>query len=92
MPPPSSLFSWENESMNDFVLFSFLPPFFQYPAYSMDLRQPPLSARPSVKSLRGKVVRVPKKSLKSAHKATKKKCKECRIIKHAEVMVLKLKR
>ena len=78
MPPPHLLFFRENESINDFVLFSFLPPFFQYPAYSMDLRQPPLSARPSVKSLRGKVVRVPKKSLKSAHKATKKECKSAK--------------
>ena len=48
----------------------------------MDLRQPPLSARPSVKSLRGKVVRVPRKSLKSARKSNQErvqKCKGCRI-------------
>ena len=60
----------------------------------MDLRQPPLSARPSVKSLRGKVVRVPRKSLKSARKSNQErvqKCKGCRILKHTEVMVLKFK-
>ena len=56
----------------------------------MDLRQPPLSTRPSVKSLRGKVVRVQKKTVKRV--LVKQPGKSAKVQKMLAVMVLKLER
>ena len=55
----------------------------------MDLRQPPFSAGPSVKSLRGKVVRVQKKLLRVLVKQPGKSAKVQRML---AAMVLKLER